>query len=66
MGQSIQLQCDACGQMSECATNFHVDQLGKRIEWPKATVNADGIYFTIRCPNCGEREQRLSQQADID
>jgi hypothetical protein len=66
MGQSIQLKCEVCGELSECVTNLHVDQSGKRIEWPKANVKADGIYFAIHCPNCGEREQRLSEQADTD
>jgi hypothetical protein len=46
--------------------NSYVDPLGKRIEWPKATVKPDGIYFTIRCPNCGEREQCVARQGDAD
>jgi hypothetical protein len=39
----------------------HVDATGQRVEWPAATVKADGVYFRIRCPECGEREQCLAR-----
>ena len=40
---------------------LHVDAAGKKLEWPKATVKPDGIYFAISCPQCGEREQCLAR-----
>jgi hypothetical protein len=40
--------------------------MGKRIEWQKATVKPDGIYFAILCPNCGEREQCVARHADTE
>jgi hypothetical protein len=44
--------------------NSHTPADGKRIEWPKAAVKSDGIYFTIACPSCGEREQCVSRPSD--
>jgi hypothetical protein len=38
--------------------NIHIFSNGAPISWPKAAVNSDGVYFTIICPNCGERQQR--------
>ena len=38
----------------------YVDAVGMPIQWPKATVKDDGIYFAINCPNCGEREQLMA------
>jgi hypothetical protein len=42
----------------------HVNSQGERIEWPKATVRNDGIYFAINCPQCGQREQRMARPND--
>jgi hypothetical protein len=44
----------------------HADVTGKRIEWPKAAVKSDGIYFTIHCPLCGTREQCVAKPNDAD
>jgi hypothetical protein len=46
--------------------NTHVDPSGKRIEWPKAAVRSDGLYFAVNCPECGEREQRMAKHGDTD
>lgn len=64
MDQAIQVACEVCGQQSEIVKNRHVDATGKRVEWPKATVKPDGIYFAIACPNCGEREQCMARPTD--
>lgn len=64
MDQTIEVACDVCGQQSELAKNSYIDASGCRVEWPKATVKPDGIYFAIRCPNCGDRDQRLVRPED--
>jgi NAD-dependent SIR2 family protein deacetylase len=58
MGQPVEVACEICGQKSDCVMNSYVDAVGQKIEWQKAVVKPDGIYFAIRCPTCGEREQR--------
>jgi ribosomal protein S27E len=64
MGGSAQLKCEVCGQLAEIVNNVHVDAAGKRVEWPKVTVQPDGIYFTINCPACGERQQRAATRPE--
>ena len=66
MGQSTPVACEICGQQAECVMNAYVDAFGHTIAWQKATVKADGIYFMIRCQNCGEREQPVATHADTD
>jgi DNA-directed RNA polymerase subunit RPC12/RpoP len=61
MPDPISLKCDECGATAEIAMNSHEDAAGKRIEWPKASMKSDGLYFAINCPNCGEREQFLTK-----
>jgi ribosomal protein S27E len=57
MTSSTHIPCEVCGQASPIAQNTHVDPLGKTIQWPKAAVKPEGVYFTIDCPKCGERQQ---------
>jgi transcription elongation factor Elf1 len=57
MPQPIYVSCEKCGSEAAVVSDAHIDAEGKRIEWPKATVNADGMYFTIACKTCGQREQ---------
>ena len=64
MEPSIQVTCDVWGQGARVLKNSHVDASGKRLEWPRANVRPDGIYFAIDCPNCGEREQCLARSSD--
>ena len=64
MDKAIQVACEVCGQQSEVMKNRHVDASGKQLEWPKATVKPDGIYFAISCPKCGEREQCMARPND--
>ena len=64
MDDPIQVVCEVCGHNAELVKHVHVDATGKRLEWPKATVKPDGIYFAISCPNCGEREQCLARPGD--
>jgi endogenous inhibitor of DNA gyrase (YacG/DUF329 family) len=66
MDQPIEVACEVCGQPSPLVKNSYVDATGRRVEWPKATVKSDGIYFTIHCPNCGERDQRMVRPDDTD
>jgi hypothetical protein len=61
MQEPIALKCDACGAVAPVAMNYHEDASGNRIEWPKASMKADGLYFAIHCPECGEREQLLAK-----
>ena len=64
MDSSAQIPCEVCGQLCAVAQNVHIDPSGKRLEWPKASVKPDGIYFTIDCPTCGERQQRIAKRPD--
>jgi uncharacterized Zn finger protein len=64
MSDPIKVRCDVCGKDAEIAHNVHVDADGKRLEWPKAIVKSDGLYFTLNCPNCGEREQLMAKKDD--
>jgi transcription elongation factor Elf1 len=64
MAQPIQINCDRCGSSAEVMMNGHVNADGQKIEWPKATVKADGIYFTIHCPQCGQQEQCMARPDD--
>jgi len=58
--------CEICHAMADIMQNEQMDESGKVITWPKAANKADGIYFTINCPTCGEREQRLLRYEDTD
>jgi Fe2+ or Zn2+ uptake regulation protein len=62
MGAPAQLTCEKCGQLADIAQNVHVDAAGKRVEWPKVTVKPDGVYFTLVCPACGERQQLTAKR----
>lgn len=66
MDEPLQVVCEVCGDKSDVVKNVHVDAAGKRLEWPRASAKPDGIYFTISCPNCGEREQCLARPGDAD
>jgi hypothetical protein len=61
---SIEVVCENCGQSARMLKNSHVDASGKLLEWPRASVKPDGIYFAIVCPTCGEREQCLARPGD--
>ncbi len=62
MDSPAHIPCEICQQSSPVAQNSHTDPRGKTIEWPKAAVKPDGIYFTINCPTCGERQQRVADR----
>jgi hypothetical protein len=62
MESAAQIPCEVCGHLAAVLQNEHIDPLGKRLVWPKAAVKSDGIYFTIKCPTCGERSQRIAQR----
>ena len=66
MSGSTRVTCEICGGKAEIMQNTHVDPSGKRIEWPKAAVRSDGLYFAVNCPECGEREQRMAKHGDTD
>jgi ribosomal protein S27E len=66
MGQPIEVACEICGQQSKVSMNSHVDAFGNQIEWPKANVKPKGIYFTIHCIKCGEREQCMARASVTD
>ena len=61
MDGPIEVPCEVCGEQAKMLKYLHVDAAGKKLEWPKATVKPDGIYFAISCPQCGEREQCLAR-----
>jgi hypothetical protein len=65
MSQPIKIACELCGTTAEVMMDGHVNQQGERIEWPKATVKSDGIYFAINCPQCGQREQCMARPNDV-
>lgn len=62
MDSLAQVSCEVCGETSDVFQNEHVDPAGKRLQWPKASVKADGIYFAINCPKCGERYQLITKR----
>jgi ribosomal protein S27E len=66
MSAPIQVTCDVCGEKAAILKNVHVDAAGKRVEWPKAAVRPEGLYFALNCPECGEREQLVARQSDAD
>lgn len=66
MGVPTQVTCEICGEKAEILQNAHVDPSGKRIEWPKAVVKPDGLYFAVNCPGCGEREQCMAKPGDTE
>ena len=66
MSKASQVTCELCGEKADILQNSHVDPAGKRIEWPKATVRSDGLYFAVHCPECGEREQCMAKPGDTD
>jgi hypothetical protein len=64
MGQPLVVACELCSSQANVEMCAHTDASGQRIEWPKATVNPDGLYFTIDCPNCGKRDQLMASPSD--
>jgi hypothetical protein len=66
MEPSIKVVCEICQQEAEMVKNVHIGADGNSLEWPKATVKSDGIYFTIACPVCGEREQCMAKPGDTE
>jgi hypothetical protein len=44
----------------------YVDAEGKPVECWKAEVKKDGVYVTIVCRHCGEREQLVTTLADTE
>jgi myo-inositol catabolism protein IolC len=64
MDQPIHLPCELCGSQAMVAMHSHTDATGKAIEWPKATVKEDGIYFSIDCPQCGNRDQLMAKPGE--
>jgi rRNA maturation protein Nop10 len=66
MPDPIKVRCEVCGEAAEIARNAHIEPDGSRIEWPKAAVKSDGLYFTLSCPNCGEREQLVAKKDDTE
>ncbi len=56
----LNISCKICDSEATAVMSQYVDAVGMPIEWPKATVKDDGIYFVINCPNCGEREQLMA------
>lgn len=66
MVAGTKVTCELCGEKADIVQNMHVDPSGKRLEWPKVAVKSDGIYFAIKCPECGEREQCVAKPGDTD
>jgi hypothetical protein len=66
MDPPAQIPCEVGGALCAVEHNVHIDARGRRLEWPKAAVKSDGIYFTIICPNCGERSQRIAPRPKYD
>jgi hypothetical protein len=66
MNKPVSVACEVCGSPANMVMLAHMGAEGNRVEWPKAAVKADGIYFTIACPNCGEREQCVARHGDTD
>jgi hypothetical protein len=64
MGQPITVACELCGSEAMIEMTAYTDATGKRIEWPKAAVKSDGIFFSITCPKCGIRDQLMAQSDD--
>jgi hypothetical protein len=64
MGQPIAVSCELCGSQATVEVCSYTDSTGKRIEWPKATVRSNGIYFAVSCPQCGVRDQLMAQPDD--
>jgi hypothetical protein len=66
MNPPLTIVCEECGSEAPVTMAGHADETGKRIEWPKATVKPDGIYFDIDCRLCGAREQRVANSSNAD
>ena len=66
MDTPAQVSCEVCGDLVEVVQNEHTDPLGKLIQWPKASVKPDGIYFAINCSKCGERYQLITKRPAPD
>lgn len=64
MDSPAQIPCEVCGQLCAVEQNKLIDPFGKKLEWPKAAVKSDGIYFAIHSPNCGERSQLVAKRPD--
>ena len=64
MTQPIYVSCEKCGSEAAIVPDAHTDADGKRIEWPKANIKPDGMYFTIACKTCGQREQCIVRSAN--
>ena len=66
MADPIKVHCELCGTECEIVQNVRVNPDGTSVEWPKAVVRADGLYFAINCPNCGEHEQCMAKKGDTE
>lgn len=66
MDTPLKIACETCNSEASVIMAGHADGTGKRIEWPKAAVKSDGIYFSIDCPLCGLREQCVAKPCDVD
>lgn len=66
MNPPLKIVCESCNSEAGAVMDGYVDATGKRIEWPKAAVKSDGIYFSIDCPQCGIRDQCMAKPSDTD
>jgi hypothetical protein len=66
MNPPLKIMCERCSSEAVAVMHQYVDPTGERIEWPKAEVKSDGIYFSIDCPQCGIREQCMAKPSDAD
>jgi ribosomal protein S27E len=64
MNPPLKVPCEICGADAPVQMLTHTGSDGGRVEWPKAVVRPDGIYFAIDCPTCGEREQCVAKPSD--
>jgi hypothetical protein len=62
----MDLECSICGVLANVANNGAGEDVDDRVEWPNASVRADGLFFTVNCPNYGIREQRISFRNNVD
>jgi hypothetical protein len=64
MSKPILVPCDQCGAQATMQVNVHTGADGNRVEWPKAAVRPDGVYFALSCPQCGDRDQLMAEPSD--
>jgi endogenous inhibitor of DNA gyrase (YacG/DUF329 family) len=64
MSQPLTVVCNDCGSTVTVEMMSYTDAAGQRIEWPKAIVKSDGIYFSVNCPQCGQRDQLMADRSD--